>query len=96
MHNGDLLLVIAEVCMLHCSIFLPHFQVNVRDPQHAKYIETTIPFKDMRSFVCEDAEDMEVFLKSVRDEQGLQINAVMAPDTALSSFKPEFPITRYR
>uniref|UniRef100_A0A8C2NYQ7 Structural maintenance of chromosomes protein 5 n=1 Tax=Capra hircus TaxID=9925 RepID=A0A8C2NYQ7_CAPHI len=47
--------------------------------KNAKYIENHIPSNDLRAFVFENQEDMEVFLKEVRDNKKLRVNAVIAP-----------------
>ena len=60
----------------------------MNEPRFAKYVEGHISFNDMKAFVCEDPADMESFLKAIRDEQGLQVNAVMAPTDGLDKFKP--------
>ena len=41
------------------------FQLNVKDPRYAKYVETHIPFNDLRGFVFEKREDMDAFMKEV-------------------------------
>uniref|UniRef100_A0A8C2NY20 Structural maintenance of chromosomes protein 5 n=1 Tax=Capra hircus TaxID=9925 RepID=A0A8C2NY20_CAPHI len=50
-----------------------------RNNKNAKYIENHIPSNDLRAFVFENQEDMEVFLKEVRDNKKLRVNAVIAP-----------------
>ncbi|XP_014666674.1 PREDICTED: structural maintenance of chromosomes protein 5-like [Priapulus caudatus] len=69
--------------------------VNMYDSRMAKYVENHINFKDMVAFVCEDADDMELFMKTLRDEQDLRINAVKVPDEPLASFVPPKPIEHY-
>ncbi|XP_022244453.1 structural maintenance of chromosomes protein 5-like isoform X3 [Limulus polyphemus] len=71
-------------------------QINVKNPEWAKYVEAQIPFNDMIAFVCEDEEDLESFMKTLRDEQNLKINVVMAPKTSLDSFKPPFSIANFK
>uniref|UniRef100_A0A8C9VP05 Structural maintenance of chromosomes protein 5 n=1 Tax=Scleropages formosus TaxID=113540 RepID=A0A8C9VP05_SCLFO len=39
--------------------------INVRNPCHAKYIESHIPANDLRAFVFQRQEDMERFMKEV-------------------------------
>lgn len=43
--------------------------INMKDNKNAKYIENHIPSNDLRAFVFESQEDMEVFLKEVRDNK---------------------------
>ncbi|XP_022091241.1 structural maintenance of chromosomes protein 5-like [Acanthaster planci] len=63
--------------------------INVPNKEHAKYIEHAIPTNDMLAFVCEDADDMELFVSLVREKQNLRINVVKSPGDPLSSFKPQ-------
>ncbi|XP_051540633.1 structural maintenance of chromosomes protein 5 isoform X3 [Myxocyprinus asiaticus] len=53
--------------------------INVRDPRHAKYIESHIPFNDLKAFVFQRQEDMEKFMTEVRDSLNLRVNGVIAP-----------------
>ncbi|WAR23390.1 SMC5-like protein [Mya arenaria] len=53
--------------------------VNMRNPEMAKYLENHISFNDMRAFVCENSEDMNMFMDVMREEQNLRVNAVVAP-----------------
>ncbi|XP_076339825.1 structural maintenance of chromosomes protein 5-like isoform X2 [Tachypleus tridentatus] len=71
-------------------------QINVKNPEWAKYVEAHIPFNDMIAFVCEDEEDLESFMKTLRDEQNLKINVVMAPKVSLDSFKAPVPIANFK
>jgi len=49
-------------------------------------VESAISYNDMRAFVCEDGADMELFLKTMSDDQGLRVNAVKMPSQSLESF----------
>lgn len=42
--------------------FFSHEQINVKDNKHAKYVENHISTNDMKAFVFESQEDMELFL----------------------------------
>nr|XP_023482989.1 structural maintenance of chromosomes protein 5 isoform X5 [Equus caballus] len=53
--------------------------INMKDNKNAKYVENHIPLNDLRAFVFESQEDMEVFLREVRDNKKLRVNAVVAP-----------------
>lgn len=44
------------------SLFLSE-QINMKDNIHAKYVENHISANDMRAFVFESQEDMEIFLR---------------------------------
>lgn len=67
-------------------------QINMKNPSDAKFLENHISFNDMRSFVCEDADDMDLFLSKIRDEQKLKINCVKSPSKQLSQFQPRIPL----
>uniref|UniRef100_A0A8C5JXA5 Structural maintenance of chromosomes protein 5 n=1 Tax=Jaculus jaculus TaxID=51337 RepID=A0A8C5JXA5_JACJA len=53
--------------------------INMKDNKNAKYVENHISSNDLRAFVFESQEDMEIFLKEVRDNKKLKVNAVIAP-----------------
>uniref|UniRef100_A0A8D0GQR5 Structural maintenance of chromosomes protein 5 n=1 Tax=Sphenodon punctatus TaxID=8508 RepID=A0A8D0GQR5_SPHPU len=63
-------------------------EINMKDNKYAKYIENHISANDMRAFVFESQEDMEIFLKEVRDNQKLRVNAVCAPNESFAGRKP--------
>jgi len=63
----------------------------------AKYLESFISFNDMRAFVCENSEDMNLFMDVMRDEQKLRINAVKTPPGFnLDTLKPRHPLEKYK
>ncbi|KAF4025416.1 hypothetical protein G4228_017530 [Cervus hanglu yarkandensis] len=71
--------------------------INMKDNKNAKYIENHIPSNDLRAFVFESQEDMEVFLKEaifyfpyikVRDNKKLRVNAVIAPKSSYADKAP--------
>lgn len=68
-------------------------EINVKNHQHAKYVENHISINDMRAFVFESQEDMDTFLKEVRDKQRLRVNAVCSPQESLVNNKPSKPIS---
>ncbi|XP_064497153.1 structural maintenance of chromosomes protein 5 isoform X3 [Pseudopipra pipra] len=67
-------------------------EINPRNSRHAKYIENHISSDDMRAFVFESQEDMEVFLVEIRDHQKLRVNAVCAPAASCAESLPSRPI----
>ncbi|XP_073399825.1 structural maintenance of chromosomes protein 5 isoform X2 [Dendrobates tinctorius] len=67
-------------------------EVNVKNHQHAKYVENHISMNDMRAFVFESQEDMDTFLKEVRDNQRLRVNAVCSPQESVANNNPQKPI----
>ncbi|KAJ8402026.1 hypothetical protein AAFF_G00372610 [Aldrovandia affinis] len=66
--------------------------INVKDPRHAKYMESHIPQNDLKAFVFQKQEDMEVFMTEVRDQQRLRVNAVIAPPESCADKPPSQPI----
>ncbi|NXJ63296.1 SMC5 protein, partial [Rostratula benghalensis] len=65
-------------------------EINMKDNRHAKYVENHISANDMRAFVFESQEDMEMFL--MRDHQKLKVNAVCAPAESYAASLPSRPI----
>lgn len=63
-------------------------EINVRSNDYCKYIESCVKFQDMLAFTCEETEDMNRFLKMMRIEQKLQVNAVHSAATTELRFKP--------
>ncbi|KAL8203253.1 UNVERIFIED_CONTAM: hypothetical protein K2H54_045840 [Gekko kuhli] len=66
--------------------------INMKDQKHAKYVENHISSNDMRAFVFESKEDMDIFLREVRDNQRLKVNAVIAPSESCAENRPSKPI----
>lgn len=51
-------------------------EINVRSNEYCKYIENCVRFQDMLAFTCEESEDMNKFLKLMRVDEKLKVNAV--------------------
>lgn len=66
--------------------------MNMKDPAMAKYVEHHISFNDMRAFVCENSDDMNLFMDILREQQKLKVNAVIIP----SGIQPEHLRPRQR
>jgi hypothetical protein len=66
------------------------FQINVRRPEQAKYVENHISFNDMRAFVCKEGDDAEALLAILRDEMQLPVNAVRVPPEKNLDIRPKF------
>lgn len=56
------------MCLIFRALFLIP-QINVKDHRYAKYVENHISFHDLRAFVFEKKEDMEMFLREVSPPQ---------------------------
>ncbi|XP_068408421.1 structural maintenance of chromosomes protein 5 isoform X3 [Eschrichtius robustus] len=70
--------------------------INMKDNKNAKYIENHIPSNDLRAFVFESQEDMEVFLKEVHDHKKLRVNAVIAPKSSYADKAPSRPLNELK
>jgi myosin heavy subunit len=53
--------------------------INVPNTANAKYIESIISRNDRKAFIFERSDDLNLFMKELRDKQKLNINAVIAP-----------------
>lgn len=62
--------------------------INMKDNKNAKYVENHISSNDLRAFVFESQEDMEIFLREVRDHKKLRVNAVIAPKISYADKAP--------
>ena len=71
-------------------------QIDVKDPNKAKYLENTISANDMRAFVCERNDDMKKFMDTIRSEQKLKVNVIVAPSEPAASYKARAPIEQLR
>ena len=69
----------------------------MKDQKYARYLENHISFNDMRAFVCEKSEDMNLFMDKMREEQKLRVNAVKVPaQVTAERCMPNVPIDIYR
>ena len=59
------------------EIFEPiMLEVNVLDNSKAKYVEQMIPLRDRLAFTCTDKSDMNLLIRSLREQQKLSINVL--------------------
>lgn len=65
--------------------------LNVQDPRYVKQAESFFSGRDFCSFVAQNEEDRERFLKEVRDTMHLKVNIARAPDRTLKDFQPAIP-----
>lgn len=70
--------------------------LNVTNTADARLVEAHVSFNDLRSFVCEDADDLDLFMRKVKNEMKLRVNIVRAPPEQSHSFLPRHPISYYR
>ncbi|KAF3696821.1 Structural maintenance of chromosomes protein 5 [Channa argus] len=70
--------------------------INMRDHHSAKYVETHIPFHDLRAFVFQRKDDMEKFMTEIRDKMNLRVNSICAPEESWSRRSPSRNIESLR
>uniref|UniRef100_A0A3Q3W9Y7 Structural maintenance of chromosomes protein 5 n=1 Tax=Mola mola TaxID=94237 RepID=A0A3Q3W9Y7_MOLML len=70
--------------------------INVKDHRFAKYVESHIPFHDLRAFVFQRKDDMEKFMTEVRDKKNLRVNSISAPEDSWSKQQPSRNIESLR
>ncbi|KAI5632265.1 AAA domain-containing protein [Phthorimaea operculella] len=52
-------------------------EINFTDPKFARYLESTVPARDLVAFTFESSQDMNLFLREVRQKGGLKrVNAI--------------------
>ncbi|XP_037299568.1 structural maintenance of chromosomes protein 5 isoform X2 [Manduca sexta] len=55
-------------------------EINFTDPKFARYLNSTVPDRDLVAFTFESTQDMNLFLQKVRLEGGLKrVNAICSP-----------------
>ncbi|CAH0715060.1 unnamed protein product, partial [Brenthis ino] len=71
-------------------------EISFEDEYYAKFLENTVPYRDLTAFSFEDSNDMEKFLRIVRSDKGLKrVNVCkVSSDTNLHS-PPIDNIRRY-
>ncbi|KAM9829174.1 structural maintenance of chromosomes protein 5 [Syngnathus typhle] len=70
--------------------------INMKDHRFAKYMENHIAFNDLRAFVFQRKDDMANFMKEVRDNMNLRVNAIIAPRETCSRMTPSRHIESLR
>ncbi|XP_046972426.1 structural maintenance of chromosomes protein 5 [Vanessa cardui] len=66
--------------------------INFTEPKYARYLEATVPVRDLVAFTFECKDDMNRFLRSARRECGLRaVNAVCAPPAPAAPPAPPAP-----
>ncbi|CAD5122532.1 DgyrCDS10949 [Dimorphilus gyrociliatus] len=79
------------------NVFLPPaITVQCKNDRMARYVESSIPRRDLVSFMFQNCEDMDEFLSIIRDEKKLVVNAVQTPKRQLHEFKPDIPINELK
>lgn len=60
----------------------------MKDHRFAKYVETHIPFQDLRAFVFQRKDDMETFMTEVSEQQPMVVSLERSVDPQQSSEIP--------
>ncbi|CAG9769510.1 unnamed protein product [Ceutorhynchus assimilis] len=71
-------------------------EVNVLDETKAKYVEAMIPMRDKLAFTCTEKDDMNLLIRSLREQQRLSVNVVYSGPTNDPYNQPRIPIERLR
>uniref|UniRef100_T1H8U4 Uncharacterized protein n=1 Tax=Rhodnius prolixus TaxID=13249 RepID=T1H8U4_RHOPR len=51
-------------------------ELNVKNREHAKYVEKVIPYRDIIAFICESPQDTTKLLTVLRDREKMKINVL--------------------
>lgn len=51
-------------------------EINVLDKTKAKYLEAVVPLRDRLAFTCTNKNDMNMLIRSLREQQGLSVNVL--------------------
>lgn len=70
--------------------------INMEDAAYKKYLEHIIPVRDLVAFICESKEDMNLLLRSLRDECKLQVNVAHSDPNRAINLEPNIPIDSIR
>ena len=72
-------------------------ELDVKYPQYAHIIESSLSRQALTSFVFEDSEDYDIFLTVIADTQKLQVNAIQVQGGGdLSQYVPQEPLEKLR
>ncbi|XP_066258380.1 structural maintenance of chromosomes protein 5 [Euwallacea similis] len=67
-------------------------EINVYDVTKAKYVEAMIPLRDRLAFTCTEKSDMNLLIRSLREQQRLSINALHSGPAPEGYNQPNIPI----
>ncbi|XP_063833997.1 structural maintenance of chromosomes protein 5 [Ostrinia nubilalis] len=56
-------------------------EINFTDPKFARYLESTVPARDLVAFTFESTQDMNLFMQKVRGLGLKKVNAVCSPNS---------------
>ncbi|XP_045540053.1 structural maintenance of chromosomes protein 5 [Papilio machaon] len=70
-------------------------EINFTDAKFARYLEATVPARDLAAFTFESSADMNLFLQKVRRERGLKlVNAICSSNPA-TTHRPDITQLSY-
>ncbi|XP_075160034.1 structural maintenance of chromosomes 5 isoform X3 [Haematobia irritans] len=72
------------------------FELSVTNPDHAKYLENTIPLRDLLAFSCENTSDLSLLTTELCNKKNLLVNISHAPPPEDDVFVPNIPIEEIR
>lgn len=70
-------------------------ELGVRSDEYGKYIENCVKLQDLIAFTCEDTDDMTHFLRVMRVEMKLQVNAIHSPRADRVRFKSSVSLSHH-
>lgn len=62
----------------------------------AKFVEARIGYKDLISFCCTNADDLNLLVQKLRNEQKLKINVICSDECDSTQYISEIPISDLR
>uniref|UniRef100_A0A182IWM0 Structural maintenance of chromosomes protein 5 n=1 Tax=Anopheles atroparvus TaxID=41427 RepID=A0A182IWM0_ANOAO len=69
-------------------------ELNVPVPEHVPFLENTIGVRDLIAFTCEHTEDMNLFLRKIREEMHIEgVNAMQSDPADKLNHKAKHPIS---
>ncbi|XP_075160033.1 structural maintenance of chromosomes 5 isoform X2 [Haematobia irritans] len=71
-------------------------ELSVTNPDHAKYLENTIPLRDLLAFSCENTSDLSLLTTELCNKKNLLVNISHAPPPEDDVFVPNIPIEEIR
>lgn len=70
-------------------------ELNVLDSKHGIYLENIIEKRDRVAFICEDKNDMNLLIQSLRIQQKLKVN-ILHSSSEERNYQPNIPIENLR
>ena len=70
-------------------------EINVPNPEMAKYVEARISYRDLIGFTCTSPEDLNLLIDELRTKQNLKVNCVNSDDDS-TQYQPDVPMSQLR